>query len=121
MNKKDLDHIGRFLYGGGWQTALAKELDVNIRTMRRWVSGETDIPFAVADEIYSLAAEIQANRALDVINFCHPRPEKVELKIKPSGNVQSMHDRSWSVVADREILTRVADILRENNYLAEVK
>ena len=37
------DHLaaaGRALYGQLWQSALARDLGVNDRTMRRWVAGQ---------------------------------------------------------------------------------
>lgn len=121
MNPSDLRHIGTFLYGGGWQTALASDLGVGLRSVQRWSSGSGGIPDGVANEIYWLAAEVQASRALDVIQSCRPKPKKIELKLKPSGNVKSMHDRPWSVEADREILTRLADLLGLAGYAATVK
>jgi transcriptional regulator with XRE-family HTH domain len=38
-----LSEAGRALYGTQWQSDLARALDVNPRTVRRWASGE-DIP-----------------------------------------------------------------------------
>ena len=46
------DELGRLctrLYGTRrWQTALARELRVNDRTVRRWASGRTAVPHPVA-------------------------------------------------------------------------
>lgn len=37
------------LYGRhGWQTALARELAINDRTVRRWVAGASPVPQSVA-------------------------------------------------------------------------
>lgn len=37
------------LYGAArWQTALARELQVNDRTVRRWVAGQSPVPRPVA-------------------------------------------------------------------------
>ena len=48
------------LYNGahGWQTALARRLGVNDRTVRRWASGATPIPGRVQREIMSLDGAI---------------------------------------------------------------
>lgn len=35
---------GEALYGPQWQSALARDLGVADRTVRRWVAGTTDIP-----------------------------------------------------------------------------
>lgn len=49
---------GEALYGERWQSPLARDLDVNDRTMRRWaVSGAPD---GIAAEIDALLAERQA-------------------------------------------------------------
>ncbi len=39
-----LETIGRALYGVQWQTDLARALDVNERTIRRWYSGANQMP-----------------------------------------------------------------------------
>lgn len=50
-------------YGDRWQSALARALGVNIRTIRRWTSGE-DIPRAgVWQDILELAASRRAEIA----------------------------------------------------------
>lgn len=45
MERDELKAIGRELYGGhGWQTQMAKELQVDGSTVRRWISGASCIP-----------------------------------------------------------------------------
>ena len=34
-------------YGANWQSALAGDLKINPRTVRRWASGETAVPLYV--------------------------------------------------------------------------
>ena len=48
--------LGLALHGGahGWQSALARRLGVNNRTVRRWASGETPIPGRIQSEIMAL-------------------------------------------------------------------
>lgn len=48
MNPKQLKDAGEKLYGYGWQTKLAKDLNVDGSTVRRWVSGAVPIPGPVA-------------------------------------------------------------------------
>ena len=43
-----LAEIGEALYGERWQTALAHELGVADRTVRRWVAGDSPVPPCVA-------------------------------------------------------------------------
>jgi hypothetical protein len=39
-----LRRVGEALYGDRWQSALAHELQINERTMRRWLSGAQPVP-----------------------------------------------------------------------------
>ena len=54
MNPDQLAAFGRSLYGERWQTALAIDLNVADRTMRRWLSGETPIGVSIASELRDL-------------------------------------------------------------------
>ena len=54
MNPDELAAYGRSLFGERWQSALATDLGVADRTMRRWLSGETSIADSVASEIRPL-------------------------------------------------------------------
>lgn len=54
MDRKLLAACGSALYGERWQTDLARDLKVADRTMRRWVSGESDIPPSVAKDVHAL-------------------------------------------------------------------
>ncbi len=44
MTPNQLRKIAKLLYGKSWQTALAEDMNVNARTVRRWYSGDTAIP-----------------------------------------------------------------------------
>ncbi len=48
---------GEALYGARWQTALAHDLCVADRTVRRWAQGEFDIPPGVWEDIRKLIGE----------------------------------------------------------------
>ncbi|MBO1529635.1 transcriptional regulator [Psychrobacter sp. F1192] len=54
MTIEQLGQAGRLLYGDQWQSALARALDVDNRTVRRWASGESAIKDAIRDEITEL-------------------------------------------------------------------
>ena len=45
------------LYGAHWQNALARALDINERTVRRWASGEAPVPLGVWNDISEIIAE----------------------------------------------------------------
>ena len=44
MTPDDLQVAGKKLFGYGWQTRLARELDVTSRTVNRWAAGAVPIP-----------------------------------------------------------------------------
>jgi hypothetical protein len=46
--------IGAALFGPSWQTPLAEALDVNIRTVQRWVAGQP-VPDGAWDDIAAIA------------------------------------------------------------------
>jgi hypothetical protein len=54
MTPAELREIGIRLYGERWQTALARELGVNPRTVRRWASGDSPIMKPMARAIRQL-------------------------------------------------------------------
>lgn len=48
MTQAELRKLGEKVYGPGWQSKLARAIPVNSRTVRRWVSGKSKVPAAVA-------------------------------------------------------------------------
>lgn len=56
-----LAEAGRALYGALWQSALARDLDVTVRTMQRWAAGEFEIPDGVWPELASLCLKRSRN------------------------------------------------------------
>ena len=57
MTPDELAATGRALYGERWQTALAQDLQVADRTMRRWVSGDSPIPDGVRTQVREILGE----------------------------------------------------------------
>lgn len=43
MSPETLALVGEALYGPNWQNKLARALEINDRTVRRWASGENEI------------------------------------------------------------------------------
>ena len=56
MTPELLTEIGEALYGNQWQTDLARDLDVAVRTVQRWLSGERAIPAGLSDDLRPLLA-----------------------------------------------------------------
>ena len=54
---------GSLLYGPQWVSALARALDVNLRTMQRWAAGEYEPPGSLWAEIDGLLMERQTSIA----------------------------------------------------------
>ncbi len=48
---------GEALYGPRWQRELAAALDVDERTMRRWVAGDSPVPDGVNVDLLRLLTE----------------------------------------------------------------
>jgi len=55
-----LDEVGRALYGPQWQSEMARELGVAIRTVQRWAVGHSGIPEGV---FFDLRDKVIARRA----------------------------------------------------------
>lgn len=47
MNPAEFRARGLARYGNGWQSKLARDLDVNPRTVRRWAAGDVSVPLNV--------------------------------------------------------------------------
>lgn len=60
MTPADLRAIGERLYGSAWRCRLAAALEVNERTVRRWLAGTTPIPAGLAREIATALRRIAA-------------------------------------------------------------
>lgn len=48
---------GEALYGKQWQSALARDLDVADRTIRRWVAGTSEVPPGLYVDLLRLTQE----------------------------------------------------------------
>ena len=57
MTSDLLQEAGAALYGPRWRLDLAKALDVNERTIRRWAEGQWPVPATVWPEIRTLLTE----------------------------------------------------------------
>jgi transcriptional regulator GlxA family with amidase domain len=52
-----LAEAGEALYGPRWQSELARDLEVSIRTMQRWAAGTTDVPAGLYVDLLRLTQE----------------------------------------------------------------
>src|SRR5436309_126764 len=88
-----LRQVGEVLYGASWQTALSGRLNVSDRSMRRWASGEDEIPPGVWREIHHLADSQRLT-----LEYLAPQiiPILQENKLHPIPNTQPMPD-SWGL------------------------
>ncbi len=60
---------GRALYGPRWQSALAADLRVSDRTVRRWIAKDCEVPRGVIPDLRGLLAARGADirEALDAL------------------------------------------------------
>lgn len=70
MNIKQLEQAGRLLYGDQWQSNLARDLSIDSRRIRQWVSGERSVSEWVLVEVRALLDKKQfnINQFLSAIN-----------------------------------------------------
>jgi hypothetical protein len=52
-----LVECGQALYGERWQSALARDLHISDRTMRRWAAGTHDVPCGLYVDLLQLTQE----------------------------------------------------------------
>lgn len=64
-----LEACGRALYGEQWQVSLSRDLDVNGRTVRRWIAGDSPIPMGLNIDLMRLLIE-RAAEIDDLIEKC---------------------------------------------------
>jgi hypothetical protein len=57
MKPEALEQVGEALYGAQWRTALAQQLGINERTVRRWSAGTSPIPDGVAVDVRKLVRD----------------------------------------------------------------
>lgn len=57
MTPELLTECGRTLYGQQWQTALARDLGVNDRNIRRWAAGIHPVPAGLRADLVTLLKE----------------------------------------------------------------
>jgi len=66
-----LVECGEALYGHQWQTAIARDLGVSDRTVRRWVAGTSELPAGLYVDLLRLTQERAA-----VLDALAPRLRK---------------------------------------------
>ena len=59
-----LDEVGRALYGPQWQSEMARELGVAIRTVQRWAVGNYPPPPGVAFDLGDLLRKRRGDLAI---------------------------------------------------------
>lgn len=127
MKNEDFKAIGQYLYGEKWQSPLARKLNVNIRTLQRWTSGDYHITDWVCDEVFEMAAQKQLLEILPIIeSFLEKYGNDSEIELKVYGNddkITSIHSRPWSHDCDEKIKNKIAEelkIMEINAFVAKM-
>lgn len=124
MTANDLHAIGQYLFGGGWQTALANALNINTRTVQRWAAGDIVPPAGAWQDIIELAAEKQVIDAWPVIEGIfkqHGPAARIDLHISGiDDKVASIHKRSWTRAVDKQIKQSMTVLLAAHSIKAVV-
>ena len=58
MTRADLIEAGRLLYGPDWQSPLARELGVALRSVQRWAAGHNPVPDLASEIAPKLLARV---------------------------------------------------------------
>jgi hypothetical protein len=65
MTREEFTALGKKTFGDwGWKAKIARELDVNYRTVQRWEKGELALPIKIMRwlELRAAAAEVERNK-----------------------------------------------------------
>lgn len=65
-----IERCGRLLFGDHWRTPLAEALEVNERTLRRWVNGE----FRPPPGVYIELRKMMLDRGLELARLADSKP-----------------------------------------------
>ena len=124
MKATDLEAMANYLYGGRWETALARLLIVSTGDIRDWRAGQTMPPEHKAALIDRVAAH-QLQQAWPMIQeqiAMYGEPEGIDLKVYREGsNVLTPHARPWSHAADLQVKQRLAALLEDRGIPARVE
>lgn len=66
MNKELLNQVGIWLYGDNWRAELSRALDVKFASVKKWASGEYNIPPGLASDILAIVKD-KRDSAPDII------------------------------------------------------
>lgn len=85
MEPEELRKIGEQLFGAwGWQTKLAKTLRVDSSTVRRWISGTSEIPGPAEVALELLLSLQQDKNGTKAQNHCFRKSNVQKIKLKNS-------------------------------------
>lgn len=74
MSIRLLKRCGEALYGSQWQSAIARDLKVSDRTVRRWIAGTSDVPSGIYSDLLMLCYE--RSRQLDELTVSLLKPSR---------------------------------------------
>lgn len=80
LSKDVLAKAGRAMYGDQWQSPLARALGINDRTVRRWASGESNVPQHMHSIILGLMDARIASIGLERSKIAANAPEMIPSK-----------------------------------------
>lgn len=98
MDVNKLTEAGRLLYGDQWQSNMARDLNIDSRRIRQWVSGERSVSDWVLAEIQALLDKKQfninqflstINKGADMTNFINKLQSNTAMINKVAQNPNS--------------------------------
>jgi hypothetical protein len=116
MEVTDLEAMANYLYGGRWETSLARLLIVSTGDIRDWRAGQPMPPEHEAALIDRVAAR-QLQQAWPAIKgqiAAYGKPAGIDRKVYREGsNVLTSHKRPWSHETDLLVEQRLAALLED--------
>lgn len=82
-NLEKLTAVGELVYGKDWKSPLARELQIDVRTVRRFVSGASNIPVNLSSRLLAaMGQELdKIKAAIDLINSDKVHGEDVTIEM----------------------------------------
>lgn len=97
-----LKQIGEAMYGAHWKTALSEQLGVADRTLRRWATGESEIP----DKAIRGLLSFMNDRALAIQKRAASLAYEMRAFNKDYERIIYLPDKSWILREDLNVKAR---------------
>ena len=120
-NLEKLISIGQLIYGENWQTPMAKLLNVDSRSIRRYVSGHSRPPYSekLIEALGNL--QLQVQEAIEIVNSDLVDGETITADV--IGQIVGQYDYHWDKddndhFLKKSVIDAVNNSIYEKTYLS---